>query len=68
MEENIMREPVVSGLFYEPDEDGLKREVDQAFKDAEGISAYSAKTIGVVSPHAGYIFSGKTAAAAIASV
>ncbi|WNY28155.1 hypothetical protein MmiEs2_03370 [Methanimicrococcus stummii] len=63
-----MRESVVSGLFYEPDEDGLKREVDRLFEAAKGKSEYSDKTVGVISPHAGYIFSGKTAAAAIDSI
>lgn len=63
-----MREPVVSGLFYEPEEDGLSKEVDRFFSEAQGKSEYSEKTIGVISPHAGYIFSGKTAAAAIASI
>lgn len=63
-----MRKPVVAGQFYDFDENGLKREADGAFKAVEGISEYSNKTIGVVSPHAGYIYSGKTAAAAIASI
>lgn len=63
-----MREPVVSGLFYEPDEDGLKKELDRLFSEAKDKTQYSEKTIGAVSPHAGYIFSGKTAAAAIGSV
>ena len=67
-EENDMRKPVVSGMFYKSGDDELKKEVDSAFEAAKEKSEYSGKTIGVVSPHAGYIYSGKTAAAAIASV
>ncbi|MDR0767936.1 MAG: AmmeMemoRadiSam system protein B [Methanosarcinales archaeon] len=63
-----MREPVVSGLFYSPDKEGLTKELDHLFAEAKGKSEYSDKTFGVVSPHAGYIFSGKTAAAAIDSI
>ncbi|WNY23371.1 hypothetical protein MmiHf6_06780 [Methanimicrococcus hongohii] len=63
-----MREPVVSGLFYSPDKEGLKKEADKLFEEAKGKSEYSDKTFGVISPHAGYIFSGKTSAAAIASI
>jgi|GEM_PF-2951722 len=63
-----MRKPVVAGFFYSLDENGLKREADKAFEAAEGKAEPSKKTIGVLSPHAGYLYSGKTAAAAIASV
>ncbi|MDY0266949.1 MAG: AmmeMemoRadiSam system protein B [Methanimicrococcus sp.] len=60
-----MREPVVSGLFYEPTESGLKKQLERLFSAAKDKSAESEKTFGVVSPHAGYIFSGKTAAISI---
>lgn len=63
-----MREPVVSGLFYSPDKEGLRKELDHLSMEAKDKAEYSDKTIGVVSPHAGYIFSGKTAAAAIDSI
>ncbi len=63
-----MREPVVSGLFYSPDKDGLSKELDHLSSEAKGKTAYSEKIIGVISPHAGYLFSGKTAAAAIDSI
>ncbi|MBZ3935115.1 AmmeMemoRadiSam system protein B [Methanimicrococcus blatticola] len=63
-----MREPVVSGLFYSPDKDGLSKELDYLSTEAKNKAKYSDKTIGVISPHAGYIFSGKTAAAAIDSI
>lgn len=63
-----MREPVVSGLFYEPTENGLKNQLERLFTAAKEKSIDSKKTIGVVSPHAGYIFSGKTAAISINSL
>ncbi|MDV0444942.1 hypothetical protein MmiAt1_04920 [Methanimicrococcus sp. At1] len=63
-----MREPVVSGLFYDPDENGLQKEVDRLYSAAKDKTKYSDKTFGAVCPHAGYIFSGKTAAAAIGSI
>jgi len=55
-------------MFYQSGADVLKKEVDNAFEAAREKSEYSEKTIGIVSPHAGYIYSGKTAAAAVASV
>jgi len=63
-----MRKPVVSGMFYKSDENELKTEVDNTFEAAGDKSEYSEKTISVVCPHAGYMYSGKTAAVAISSV
>jgi len=58
------RKPVVAGMFYPGTETGLKKELSELFHDIRDES----NSIGVVSPHAGYIYSGATAARAIASL
>jgi AmmeMemoRadiSam system protein B len=65
-----MREPAVSGLFYSSDKEELKKELDYLFAEAKEKSEHSDsdKIFGIVSPHAGYMYSGKTAAAAIDSI
>ena len=56
-----IRKPVVAGMFYPADRDKLKEEIQlllsisRPSKNQEGI-------IGLISPHAGYIYSGRTAA------
>jgi len=54
----MIREPVVAGSFYPEKSEKLKEEI------LSFISKEKEKTpaIGVVAPHAGYIYSGKTAA------
>ncbi|MCE1226769.1 MAG: AmmeMemoRadiSam system protein B [Geobacteraceae bacterium] len=53
----MIRQPAVAGQFYPGSEQALRRELQQLIPD------YSAKqhVIGVISPHAGYIYSGSTA-------
>ena len=58
-----MRHPVVSGVFYEHDRKRLESHLETLFR---GTKAGSCK--GVVSPHAGYVYSGRTAAHAISSL
>lgn len=53
----MIRQPAVAGQFYPGSEQALAEEVDRYLKsDKEPVSA-----IGVVSPHAGYMYSGPTA-------
>lgn len=57
----MLRPPVVAGRFYPGDSIGLSTMVDSLL----GISAVSNSTEGVIAgvvPHAGYVFSGSTAA------
>ena len=64
--ENARREPAVAGSFYPADADTLRAEVD-GFLDAaqaEGTDGVQA----VIVPHAGYVFSGATAAEAFARI
>lgn len=58
------REPAVAGRFYEGDPRGLAREV-RAFLAAE---AAPRPALGVVAPHAGYLYSGAIAGAVYARV
>lgn len=57
------RHPAVSGVFYYSDKDNLKGHMDSLFSGAK-----TGNNIGVVSPHAGYEYSGRTAAHAINSL
>ncbi len=58
------RNPVVAGIFYDIDPRQLKMQVGKLFS---GVSAHRKFKI-VVSPHAGYPYSGKTAAHAVGSL
>ncbi len=57
--ENI-REPYVSGAFYPDNEDSLLSIIGNCLKNKAEDFKYK-KIIGVIVPHAGYIYSGKTA-------
>jgi AmmeMemoRadiSam system protein B/AmmeMemoRadiSam system protein A len=67
MESLITREPVVSGKFYASDPDSLKNDLNQLFTLAKKPESYKAIQALIV-PHAGYIFSGETAANAYAQL
>lgn len=58
--ENV-KEPAVAGTFYPADKDSLKKSVDGFLSKAEN-SPNHAKLIAIISPHAGYIYSGQVAA------
>jgi AmmeMemoRadiSam system protein B len=58
-----MRDPVVSGVFYEGNKTNLTEDLKSLFGQTK-----DGNCIGVVSPHAGYVYSGQTAARAIASL
>jgi hypothetical protein len=59
-----MRQPAVAGMFYPGTERGLKRELKDCFRKGPGRSeaGKGRKVIGLISPHAGYTYSGPTAA------
>ena len=60
----MVRNPAVAGQFYPGTKAGLQREIEKYIaKGAEKI-----KAIGVVSPHAGYVYSGAVAGATLSSV
>ncbi len=54
-----MRAPAVSGQFYPRSKNDLLREIKRCFN---GIPANERPVIGAVVPHAGYMYSGNTAA------
>ncbi len=56
-----VRQPAVAGAFYDADPDVLRRHVDSLLDQAGGATV-KGSIKGLVSPHAGYIYSGSTAA------
>jgi AmmeMemoRadiSam system protein B len=68
-QEGELRRPVVAGQFYSGTRDGLIREIEQCYVGRLGPGEVPSvredgprRVIGLVSPHAGYMFSGGTAA------
>jgi len=58
---NQIRAPQVAGYFYPADSEKLKRDLSLLLSTAKFSKSFE-KIIGLISPHAGYIYSGKTAA------
>ncbi len=56
----LIRKPAVSGTFYPKDREALSRQIDELL-DSVVVKNYG-DPIGFVCPHAGYIYSGYTAA------
>lgn len=57
-----VRPPAVSGLFYPAEAGELARVVDTLVDEAEAGAAPAGRTLAYVVPHAGYRYSGRTAA------
>jgi AmmeMemoRadiSam system protein B/AmmeMemoRadiSam system protein A len=62
----VDRQAVAAGRFYTSDRETLRKELDQLFKECRKPEK-SITARAVVSPHAGYVFSGKIAAAAFSA-
>ena len=58
---SMVRPPVVNGMFYPRDPSALRSEVSRLLRGVEH-GALKGKVRGLVSPHAGYMYSGPTAA------
>ena len=58
----IDRQPAVAGQFYEASKEKLQKEIESLFADAIDKRTKSVRAI--ISPHAGYVFSGRVAASA----
>jgi MEMO1 family protein len=56
-----VRKPAVAGYFYPSEPDKLKRQIENLLAESKPESDYQ-NIFGIVSPHAGYIYSGRTAA------
>lgn len=60
----MIREPIAAGQFYPGSADGLRKMLESMVDDrAEKVNA-----IGLISPHAGYIYSGMVAGAVISRI
>ncbi len=57
------REAIVSGSFYPDNSNELKSQLDLLFAQSAKMKTYD-EVLAIISPHAGYIFSGKVAASA----
>ena len=56
-----VREAAVAGQFYTSDRNALKKQIGEFFSDADA-EAHGIKSNAIVTPHAGYIYSGRIAA------
>lgn len=61
------RQPVAAGRFYSADKVTLTKDLTQLFENCNKSGA-NRKTRAIISPHAGYIYSGKIAAAAYSTI
>jgi AmmeMemoRadiSam system protein B/AmmeMemoRadiSam system protein A len=66
-DKTIDREPFAAGRFYAADKETLEKDVSQLFENCKK-STLSGNVRAVICPHAGYVFSGKTAAAAYSTI
>lgn len=64
-EGDVVRSPVVAGTFYPGERSALAATVD-GYLDAAGALELPGEIVGVISPHAGYVYSGGVAGAAYA--
>jgi len=62
-----VREPSVSGMFYPDDPAVLRKDIGVYLKGAD-VEPFSGQVHGIVSPHAGYVYSGQVAAYAYKAV
>lgn len=58
--DNLIRESIASGSFYPADPDALESQIKSFMDNAEPLGLSNIKAI--VSPHAGYVYSGQIAA------
>ncbi len=63
----LIRKPAVAGMFYPADKKELETLLKYFFESAEIERAYE-KVCGIIAPHAGYVYSGQTAAYAYKTI
>lgn len=61
----VIRRPVVAGQFYTGNPDNLRKEVEQFLSAGKKLDSYPQI---IISPHAGYVFSGPVAGIGFAAV
>lgn len=60
---NSIREPAVAGQFYDSNPGVLRRQIEQMLADCGPVATKPGKYVqAAIVPHAGYVYSGKTAA------
>jgi hypothetical protein len=65
---NSVREPAVAGQFYDSNPETLRRKIEQMLSGDDSSSPGRGKFVqAVIVPHAGYVYSGKTAAKTLKS-
>jgi len=69
----MTRNPVVAGQFYPPGFDELDKQLNECFYSKFGpgdlpVKKRTKETVGIISPHAGYMFSGPCATSAYKEV
>jgi len=64
---DTVRAPAVAGQFYPSDPDVLRRDVDRMLAEADD-AGIGERIVALVAPHAGYVYSGPTAALAYRQV
>lgn len=60
------RQPVAAGRFYTAEKETLLKDITKLFSECKKTTG-PWKVRAIISPHAGYVFSGKTAAAALST-
>jgi len=63
---STLRQPAVAGLFYPAEAGALQKQIASFFSRCDASKARRA--IALISPHAGYVYSGQTAASAFSRV
>ena len=58
----MIKKPVVSGIFYPNNESKLKSMLNSYFENCQHDRTIEKKLVAIISPHAGYLYSGQTAA------
>ncbi len=61
------RKPAVAGRFYATDKETLEKDISRLFSECKK-STVKSHVRALISPHAGYVFSGKIAAAAFSTI
>ncbi len=67
-EEQHVREPVFAGKFYPATQHALHNQLEELFGYVKKEPLSQKPPLALISPHAGYVFSGKTAASAFSQI
>lgn len=60
--ENVIRSPAVAGLFYPDEPNELRKVLNELLSQASDLKTEIKQPVAIISPHAGYIYSGPIAA------